>query len=152
MRNWNPDGDLACLVLWNLTYPEHRFHRWGNRPLIEPGVHTGVHVELGLSLTSPGSWVQLLSTTQHYIFQQLPLCRFIFHASESYSSLAKPPIPSSSACWEQQGYMSKWAECRVTDTNGDCGKLENTCPVWHKRLQVFPAGEWPQWGGSFQFF
>lgn len=36
MRNWNPNVKLTCLVLCNLTYAEHIFHRWGNRPPESP--------------------------------------------------------------------------------------------------------------------
>lgn len=53
---------------------------------------------------------------------QLPPCRFIFHASESYSSLASPTATSSNAYWDQWVYVRMWAEWRVTDTAGDYGK------------------------------
>lgn len=35
---------------------------------VEPWVHTGVNVDLGRQVLSPGSRIQLLSTTQHCVF------------------------------------------------------------------------------------
>ena len=77
---------------------------------------------------------------------QLPPRRFIFHASESYSSLANPAVTSSSAYWDQWGSVSRCAEWRMTDTAGDHGKSREhrSCPTW--KAPVLTAEVWACYG------
>lgn len=59
-------SDLPCVR--KLDLPRTCILQMRKQTPMEPGVHTGVNVDLGLQLMSPGSQFQLLSTMEHYIF------------------------------------------------------------------------------------
>lgn len=90
---------------------------------IESGVHTLV-LNVKLGTPPPVPWLPVPDAFYHTALQlQLPQCKFIFHASESYSSLANPGIARFSAYW---GSTRKRAAWRLTDTAGNLRLLEST--------------------------
>lgn len=114
---------------------------------IESRVHTLV-LNVKLGTPPPGPWLPVPDAFYHTALHlQLPPCKFIFHASESYSSLANPGIIRFSAYW---GSTSKRAEWRLTDSCWELMATREHSPAWHGRLQVLTAGVWAQYGDSFQ--
>lgn len=63
-----PRWGTALPCVQKLDLPRTYILQMRKQTPIEPGVHTGVNAELGLQLMSPGSQIQLLSTTQPCVF------------------------------------------------------------------------------------
>lgn len=87
----------------------------------EPRVHTGVNVDPGWQVLplAPKSFCFL----PHSTTSSTARCEFLFHASESYSSLANPRV---TIYWNHWGYLSRCAEWRMTGTARDCDNPEST--------------------------
>lgn len=81
--------DLPCVQ--KLDLPRTYILQMRKQTPIEPRVHTGVTAELGLQLMSPGSRIQLLSTTQHCIFSCPHADLFFMPLSLTLPWQAQPP-------------------------------------------------------------
>lgn len=99
----------------------------------EPRVHTGVNADGGCNTCLPVLCSSCFLLRRLHL--QLPPCRLVFHASESYSSLAnqwsQAPVPTGTS----EVPWVKCAEWRMTDTAGDHANQERTGPARHGRLQ-----------------